>query len=143
MDSGQIKKALRRIKIFKGVYAACDIPVKHNKLPSAYVVNTDNCSLPGTHWVALLIRADGVVEYFDSFGLDYAMWPEIKKYIEWHTTGIVESQSQQLQHTTAKTCGLYCIRFIEARSVNMSMQHFVALFSRVNTLSNEKLIKIL
>ena len=51
---------------FNGVYSRDNLPKIKD---GAYVINLDECSDTGTHWVALyVINSD--VTYFDSFGVE-------------------------------------------------------------------------
>ena len=40
---------------FRGVFAANRLPKRVSRYPSAYIVNTDPASKPGTHWVAFYL----------------------------------------------------------------------------------------
>ena len=54
---------------FNGVYSRDNLP---NKIrDGAYVINLDEYSDIGTHWVALYVKKNIVVTYFDSFGVEY------------------------------------------------------------------------
>ncbi|XP_043476691.1 uncharacterized protein LOC122507831 [Leptopilina heterotoma] len=69
MNSLQILQCLRLINNHSvGVYPADKIPHFLTR-PSAIVINTDDHTKPGTHWVAIHISKDGRGTYFDSYGL--------------------------------------------------------------------------
>ena len=52
---------------FNGVYSRDSLP---NKIKDgAYVINLDEYSDIGTHWIALYVK-NNVVTYFDSFGVE-------------------------------------------------------------------------
>ena len=68
MDSRQLKKKLRNIKSFIGVYPRDALP-NVGKRPVALIANTDSRYEPGEHWIAIILLKDGVGEYFDSYGL--------------------------------------------------------------------------
>ena len=74
----------------------------------AYVVNLDEYSDIGTHWVALYVHNDDVT-YFDSFGVEHIP-KEIKTFIG-HSlsiaTNIFRIQGYDLM------CGYFCIGFID------------------------------
>ena len=61
---------------FNGVYSRDSLPKIKN---GAYVINLDEYSDIGTHWVALYVHNNDVT-YFDSFGIENIL-KEIKKFI--------------------------------------------------------------
>ena len=62
---------------FNGVYSRDNLP---NEIrDGAYVINLDEYSDIGTHWVALYVKNNDVT-YFDSFGVEHIP-KEIKKFI--------------------------------------------------------------
>ena len=62
---------------FIGVYSRDNLPDKIKG--GAYVVNLDEYSDIGTHWIALYVN-NKTVTYFDSFGVD-DIPKEIKKFV--------------------------------------------------------------
>ena len=72
----------------------------------AYIVNTDNASQPGEHWVAIFFQRNSVY-YFDSYGL-----PPLEDYIR----PFIQRNSRSYKHNPVQlqlgllpVCGLYCI----------------------------------
>ena len=62
---------------FLGVYSRDNLPdkIKHG----TYVINLDEYSDIGTHWIALYVN-NKIVTYFDSFGIEHV--PKgVKKFI--------------------------------------------------------------
>ena len=63
---------------FNGVYSGDNLP---NKIKDgAYVINLDDHSDIGTHWIAFYVK-DNDITYFDSFGVEYIP-KEIKAFIK-------------------------------------------------------------
>ena len=63
---------------FNGVYSRDNLP---NKIKDGtYVINLDEYSDIGTHWIALYVKNNGVT-YFDSFGVEHIP-KEIKRFIK-------------------------------------------------------------
>ena len=62
---------------FNGVYSRDNLPDKIKD--GAYVINLDEYSNIGTHWIALYVNIK-TVTYFDSFGVEYIP-KEIKNFI--------------------------------------------------------------
>ena len=53
---------------FNGVYSRCNLP---NKIKDgAYVINLDEYSEIGTHWIALCVKNNDIT-YFNSFGVEH------------------------------------------------------------------------
>ena len=63
---------------FIGVYSRHNLPDKKN---GAYVINLDEYSDIGTHWIALYAN-NKTVTYFDSFGIEHISKEE-KKTLKW------------------------------------------------------------
>ena len=62
---------------FNGVYSRDNLP---NKIKDrAYVINLDEYSDIGTHWIALYVKNNDIT-YFDSFGVEHIP-EEIMKFI--------------------------------------------------------------
>jgi hypothetical protein len=76
------------IKNFRGVFMKDQLPHQPNKTETG-IINLDNSTGPGTHWVAYAIDPRGIV-YFDSYGL--APPKEFMRYIKkfpmktWYST---------------------------------------------------------
>ena len=53
---------------FNGVYSRDNLPKIKDEV---CVINRDECSDIGTHWVALYVNNNNDVTYFDSFGVEH------------------------------------------------------------------------
>ena len=74
----EIQKYYQNKPKFNDVYSRDNLPVKIKD--GAYIINLDEYSDIGTHWVALHVYNDDVT-YFDSFGVEHIA-KEIKKFIK-------------------------------------------------------------
>ncbi|GAV09632.1 hypothetical protein RvY_19136 [Ramazzottius varieornatus] len=54
--------------VFRGVFAADQLPHPSQELPSAYITNCSDSTSGGTHWVAFYQDKPGYIETFDSYG---------------------------------------------------------------------------
>ena len=64
----EIMKYYKNKSRFNGVYSRDILP---NKIKDgAYVINLDECSDIGTHWIALCLKNNDIT-YFDSFGVEH------------------------------------------------------------------------
>ena len=71
----EIQKYYQNESKFNGVYSRDNLPKIKD---GAYVINLDEYSDIGTHWVALYVQNN--VTYFDYFGVEHIP-KEIKKFI--------------------------------------------------------------
>ena len=92
-----------------------------------YVINTDEYSDIGTHWIALYVN-NNTVTYFDSFGVEHIP-KEIKTFI--NIKNII-SNIFRIQSHDAVMCGYVCIGFIDFVFKSNSLTDFTNLFSPNN-----------
>ena len=64
----EIQKYYQNESKFNGVYSRDNLPDKIKD--GAYIINLDEYSDVGTHWVSLYLSNNGVT-YFDSFGVEH------------------------------------------------------------------------
>ena len=74
MNTLEIEELLSGMDSFWGVFALDLIPAVAFYKPGLFVVNTDPISLPGQHWVAILV--DDTSEFFDSLGREPSYYDE-------------------------------------------------------------------
>ena len=87
----EIQKYYQNEPRFNGVYFRDNLTEIKDR---AYVINLDEYSDIGTHWVALYVHNDDVT-YFDSFGVEHIP-KEIKEFIDSSlsiTTNIFRTQA--------------------------------------------------
>ena len=121
---------------FAGCYSKDVLPNKilNNKF---YIINLDDSSGPGSHWVCLTSYGQQVI-YFDPFGVVPAV--NILKFIRTSKKPLYYS-TLTLQHIKSELCGYYCIYMIEQM---VNGRNFVDIVSQdfVNDEStNDKYIK--
>ena len=66
----EIQKYYQNEPKFNGVYSRDNLPDKIKD--GAYIINLDEYSDIGTHWIALYVYNDNVT-YFDSFGVEHIL----------------------------------------------------------------------
>ena len=107
---------------FNGVYSRDNLP---NKIKDgAYVINLDEYSDIGTHWVALWVNNNNVT-YFDSFGVEHIP-KEIIKFIENRN---IKTNIFRIQAYDSIMCGYFCIGFIDFMFKGKSLTDYTNLFS--------------
>ena len=72
----EIQKYYQNEPRFNGVYSRDNLPKIKD---GAYVINLDEYSDIGTHWVALYVQNNNSATYVDSFGVEHIP-KEIKKF---------------------------------------------------------------
>ena len=91
---------------FNGVYSRDNLPKKIRD--GAYVINLDEYSDIGTHWVALYVN-NKEITYFDSFGVEHIP-KEIKEFI---SNKNIKTNIFRIQAYDSVMCGYFCIGFID------------------------------
>ena len=105
---------------FNGVYSRDNLP---NKIKDgAYVINLDEYSDIGTHWVALWVNNNNVT-YFDSFGVEHIP-KEIKTFIN---NKNIKTNIFRIQAYDSIMCGYFCIGFIDFMFKGKSLTEFTNL----------------
>ena len=118
---------------FNGVYSRDNLP---NKVKDgAYVINLDEYSDIGTHWVALHVN-DKTATYFDSFGIEHIP-KEAKSFI--NNKNIV-ANIFRIQAYDSVMCGSFCIGFVNYMFMGKSLTHYINLFSSNNFKENDSII---
>ena len=64
----EISEYCKNEPIFNGVYSRDNLPKTIKK--GAYVINLDEYTDIGTHWIVLYVKNNEVI-YFDSFGVEH------------------------------------------------------------------------
>jgi hypothetical protein len=109
---------------YGGCYAADKLPRPY-QIPQAFVVNEDDSSSPGTHWVAVFCRSMTRVDYFDSFAM-----PPMPKISEWLTQfPVVNRNLNSYQSKTSDVCGFYTLFFVYMCSMGYSMAQIEKILS--------------
>ena len=99
---------------FSGVYSRDYLPDKIKD--GAYVINLDDYSDIGTHWIALYVNKK-TVTYFDSFGIEHIS-KEIKKFI--NNNNII-ANIFRIQAYDSVMCGYFCIGFVDYMFMGKSL----------------------
>ena len=118
---------------FIGVYSRDNLP---NKIKDgAYVINLDEYSDIGIHWIALYVN-NKTVTYFVSFGIEHIP-KEVKKFIG--NRNII-SNIYRIQNYDSVMCGYFCIGFIDFMFKGKSLTDYTNRFSPNNFKKNDDII---
>ena len=117
----EIQKYYKNEPRFNGVYSRDNLPKIKD---GAYVINLDEYSDIGTHWVALWVNNSNNVTYFDSFGVEHIP-KEIKKFIRnWS----IKTNIFRIHAYDSIICGYFCIEFIDFMLAGKTLTDFTNLF---------------
>ena len=101
----------------------------------AYVINLDEYSDIGTHWIALYVNKK-TVTYFDSFGVEHIP-KEIKGFVD--NKNII-ANIFRIQAYDSVMCGYFCIGFIDYMFMGKSLTDYTNLFSPNNFKKNHDIV---
>ena len=107
---------------FNGVYSRDNLSDKIKD--EANVINLDEYSDIGTHWIALYVN-NKAVTYFDNFGVEHIP-KEIKKFI--NNKNII-ANIFRLQAYDLVICGYFCTGFVDFMLKDYNLTGFTKLFS--------------
>ena len=106
---------------FNGFYSSDNLL---NKIKdSAYVINLDEHSDIGTHWIALYGKNNDIT-YFDSFGVEHIP-KEIKAFIKNRN---IKTNIFRVPAFDSIMCGYFCIGFINCMFVGKTLTEYTNLF---------------
>ena len=118
---------------FNSVYSRDNLPKRIKN--GAYVINLDEYSDVGTHWIPLYVK-DNEVIYFDSFGVEHVL-KEIKRFIGYKN---IKTNIFTIQADNSIMCGYFCIGFIDFMFAEKILIDFTSLFSPYDFKINDDII---
>ena len=128
----EIQKYYQNEPRFNGAYSRDNLPKIKD---GTYIINLDEYSDIGTHWVALYIH-NIFVTYFDSFGVEHIP-KEIKAFIN---NKNIKTNIFRIQAYDSIMCGYFCIGFIDFMLAGKTLTEFPNLFSPNNFNKNDDII---
>ena len=129
----EIQKYYQNEPRFNGVYSRDNLP---KITVGAYVINLDEYSDIGTHWVALYMYNNNVT-YFDSFSVEHNS-KEIKAIID--RSRSITTNIFRLKAYNSIMWGYFCIGFIDFMLAGKTLTEFTYLFSPNNFKKNDDVI---
>ena len=122
----EIQKYYQKEPRFNGIYSRDNLPERNSvKIKDgAYIINLDEYSDVGTHWVALYVQNNDA-PYFDSFGVEHIP-KEIKTFIG---TKNIKTNIFRIQAYDPIMCGCFCIAFIYFILAGKTLTDFTNFFS--------------
>ena len=92
------------------------------RTPRIFVVNTQNSTQTGDHWLGVVLAADESI-LFDSFGFPPRLYNDIAYAASRHAP--LTTTSITLQDVGSDVCGDYCVAFCLAASRSVPLDAFV------------------
>ena len=126
LSNFEIKKYFQNESRFNGVYSRNNL--SDEMKDGAYVINLDEYSDIGTHWVALYVLNNDVT-YFDSFRVEHIP-KEIKKFISNKNT---KTNIFRIQAYDSIMCGYFCIGFINFMLARKTLTDFTIFFHQITS----------
>jgi hypothetical protein len=134
MDNFQLENLMAQCSHghqFKGVYAKDMLPT-HLFKNGGYIVNTQNSDQPGQHWCAFYFPRNGIIEYFDPYGII----PLHKEFLDFMDNKEFIYNSVPIQNPRSEACGPYCVFYLCARINGFAffdiIKHLIDNFSYLN-----------
>ena len=139
MAKFEIQKYYQNEPRFNGVYSRDNLPkrISTKIKDGTYVINFDEYSDIGTHWVPLYVNIQNDdVTYFGSFRVEHIP-KEIRTFIG---NKNIKTNIFRIQAYDSIMCGYFCIGFIDFMLVRKNLTEFTNLFSPNNSKENEDII---
>ena len=130
----EIQKYYQNEPRFNGVYSRDNLPKIKD---GAYIINLDEYSDIGTHWVAFYVNNNynnnNTITYFDSFGVEHIP-KEIKTFINRPSTSASHNKNIKInifriQGYDSIMCGYFCIGFVDFMLKEKNLTEYTNLFS--------------
>ena len=118
---------------FNSVYSRNNLP--HKIKDGAYVINLDEFSDIGIHWITLYTN-NKTLTYFDSFGVEHIP-KEIKRFI--NNKNII-ADIFRIQGYDSVMCRYFCIGFINYMFMGKNLTDYTNLLSPNNFKKNDDII---
>ena len=128
----EIQKYYQNEPRFNGVYSRNNLPRIHD---GTYVINLDEYSDIGTHWISLYPH-NNYVTYFDSFRVEHIS-KDIKTFIK---NKNIKRNIFRIQAYDSIMCGYFCIGFIDFMLKGKTLTEYTNLFSPNNFKKNDDII---
>ena len=126
-----------KIPLTKNGVLSRDQTVPHNHKMALFIYNLEPSYMSGSHWVATHVK-NGVINYFDSFGLP--PFQEIVNHAKKKNLTLIH-QNNQIQALNTTTCGYFCLYFLNEMNKGKSYFDLLQVFDVNDTAKNERFIE--
>ena len=108
------------------------------RTPRLFIVNTDDSTGPGEHWVLVFFTGHNRGIYFDSYGSD-VLDTRIQDFININCYDYV-CNKRHLQGSFSLTCGQFCFYVGRRLARGFSLRRALSEFRTFNTYYNDSLV---
>ena len=129
----EIQKYYKNEPKLNGVYSRDNWPKIKD---GAYIINLDEYSDIGTHWIALWVNNSNNITYFDSFGVEHIP-EEIKAFIG---NKNINTNVFRIQTNDSIMCGYFCIGSINYMLNGKTLTEYTYFFSSNDFKKNDDII---
>jgi hypothetical protein len=117
---------------YNGTFA-CDLlkNIEINKFPISYVINSDESSEPGTHWLSVYLKSKDSAHFFDSYAMDLSRYKDIEQFIYRvcdKKVTVNQLEGTPLQSDSTDVCGHWCIIFLRLLGDGLGFNDFLNIF---------------
>ena len=125
------------VKRFLGCFPSDVMPPVPSKFPTCFILNTDNSSKPGDHWVAVILNQNNCI-FFDSFGLPI-LNPLLVQFLSQRYKKAIFS-TKCIQHFQSIRCGEFCVAFLKEIKTIKQYKMFLSNFNPEDLSANDKIV---
>ena len=142
LTNSEIQKYYKNEPRFNGLYSRDNLSKIKD---AAYIINLDEYSDIGTHWVALCVQNNNnSATYFDSFGVEHIL-EEIKEFVNRPLSSASQNKNIiikifRIQAYDSIMCEYFCIEFIDFMRAGKTLTKYTNLFSPNNFKKNDDII---
>ena len=131
--------------LFKNCITPDTSPTHITEYPAGYICNSQMSWSDGKengHWMAIIFPSlHAPSEFFDSRGHPIEHYAaEIKTFLIRNGNGSFKTNSHPYQLADTKTCGQYCLWFLDQRGMNRDYENSLKSLSTTNQPKNEQYV---
>ena len=115
-------------KYFLGVFARNELP-QNFSYPACFVLNTEDRTKSGEHWLAIHYNENGYCNFFDSYGLPPAYY-KLETYLK--KTSSRWTWNMKRVQGLSQYCGFYCVFYLLLKCRGRSDEFFEKFNSNLN-----------
>ena len=135
----RLKADPRTLRVFGDVLPVDRLPKNRlRRKPRLYIINTDESTKPGEHWILTYFHNNGKGVYFDPYGFDVHD-TRIKHFLDKNCIHYIHN-SRHLQGALSHTCGHFCVYVARRLARGFSLKRALRDFSTFNSYYNDRLV---
>ena len=142
--TSEILRLMQGTPNFIGCFAEDQLDFTLTSFPAYMIVNVDHSSLPGSHWIGLMVNRESI-EVFDPLGFDIFNWSRVPctllSFVHHFSTHRKLIIHQRIQPDHSTLCGFYAMFFVLYRQ-HFSPSSLNLLFSCNLSKNDSRLIKL-